>query len=342
MKKIYKIIAVISILIIITTGIIVGIGNDENSFFNVNNDLTAPLYDYTQGATLFGSSFNTTPIYNSITGDYRPQYNCLTEDVMYDWYFGQLPKFPKDFFRMAQLVYDGKFVKYEELDEQYWKQPEFYPGWEDSICTKYVNYDPKRWTPEGYGVYPMLKQVNIDETGIKIKVTTYFKTGYATHAYQGLIVRPFLPKSAKSIIGTELFKQPDDAENYLSFNILNTDDPIYESFKDDLPYTNVEPNDWFTILKPTHQIIYDDYGNKIGESGFPSDWVRILELEITIAKGTPSGDYCVAIQILSPCFEINQEFYFSKTHEYYGWMYNPAGHIQSTTAPYFQVILHVV
>lgn len=341
MNKKLVIITIISILIIASVGIYTLLGDEDGGYLFDLNEPGQPRYNYMQGGNLMPGNFNLSTVFNDLTGDFRPAYSCLTDDVMYEWYFGELPDFPKDFFRMAQLVYDGKFVKYEELGEEFWKQPEFFPGWWDTICTRYVSHDVKRWTPEGYGVYPMIKEISVSETGVTILVTAYFRTGYATHAFQGIIIRPYLPGGARSILGNTIFEQPSNAQEYISVNIANPDDEIYESFKNDIPYTNVNDNDWFTILKPTHQIHYDKYGNKLGESGFPDDWVRIMELEIEIAEGTPSGDYVVAIDIVPPCFEINQEYYYSNSHPSYGYSYYPAGHFHHTTAPHFQAIVHV-
>jgi len=336
-----KILAVIALLILVSVGAITVVLSSNTDLTNslIDNNNKGTIYDYTEGVALTSGEYRET-VYNEYTNDYRPLYDGMTQDH-YDWYFKDLPAFPKDFFDIANLVYEGKITDYNRLSEKYWKQPEFYPTWFNSVY-KYTRHDEKRWRPEGYGCYPNIKEVTTDVRDDTITVSTYFRTAFDTNSYQGLIIHPYLPSSAISMLGNTIFEQPDDAEKYISISINNPDDSIYDSFKNNLPYTNVEPCDWFTILKPTHLIIRDEYNNKIGESGFPSDWVRLLNLDITIAEDTPKGDYVVAIDILTPCFSINQEYYYSTNHEYYGNLYYPAGNYFQRNTPHFQAIIRVV
>jgi len=329
------------IAIIITFGVVAVKWENNTDRYNLDNldGLDVPRYDYMSNVELVGFNLSN-PVYNNFTGDYRPVYPNITQE-QYDWYFGMLPSMPKDFFSIAQLVYDGLITDYDRLSEVYYLQPEFYPGWWGTLEDRFANYDSSRWTPEGYGCYPLIKQITVKEKGTKAVVTTYFKTGYATNSYQGLIIRPYLPEHARDIRGDVIFDQPSNADRYISLNILNPDDPVYESFKDGLMYDNVGDSDWMTILKPTHQILFDEYGEKTGEVGFPSDWVRVLQLEITFSSDIPSGDYVVALKVDPPCFEINQEYYYSNEHPYYGWLYYPGGQFFRQNTPHFQVIVHI-
>jgi hypothetical protein len=296
-------------------------------------------FDYTSGVEVTRITVLNT-VYNDITKDYRPAYAGMTDQQYLD-FFGELPSFPEDFFDVAQLVYDGKITDYSRISSTYWLQPEFYPGWFACVNASYINNDPLRWTPQGYGCYPAIKEVEIP-AGSDVIVNTYFKTGYGIESYQGLVVRAILPTVAKDLRGNELFTQPQNAANYFTCNIKNPDDSTYNQFKDTLMVNNVGANDWITILKPSYQLLKDKYGNPTGESGFQEDWVRLLELGIKIADNTPKGDYVVALDIDTPCFEINQEYYLSETHTYYGAMYYPAGTYFRTSIPHFQCIVHVV
>ena len=295
-------------------------------------------YDYREDATVTPGQYRDV-VFNDITGDYRPVYPELT-DVQYEQFFGNLPEFKEDFFQIAELVYDGKITDYSRLSNNYWLQPEFYPGWFTSLNNTYIDNNPAMWTPEGYGCYPCIKEI-VAPKGSDIEVNTYFKTGYATEAYQGLVIKPYLPESAVSLIGNTLFEQDMNVNSYLSVSIGNPDNALYETFKSRIVYSNVEPEDWFVVLKPTYQLLQDKYGAIIGESGFPSDWVHVLQLNIDISSDTPIGDYVVAINVVPPCFEINQEFYFSTEHEYYGALYHASGGFHRTNIPHFQVVLHV-
>jgi len=336
MKKLAIIlIAIISIAAISVTSYSIYFTDDPIIPLNTN---LRNSYNYTAGATVSPGQYMETT-FNDITGDYRPTYNELTED-QYHQFFSELPEFPKDFFEISQLIYDGKITDYSRVSPSYWKQPEFYPGWFTSINNTYIDNDPNYWTPEGYGCYPAIKEISAP-SDTTITVNTYFRTGYATESYQGLIIHPYLPDTAKDLRGNTLFTQPDSSKKYISVAITNPDNPIYNSFKSSLPYNNVADNDWFCILKPTYQLLKNEYNEVTGESGFPSDWVRLLEYEITIAPDTPSGDYICAIKINEPCHQINQEFYFSPDHEYYGRAYYPGGGILKSNIPHFQVVIHV-
>jgi hypothetical protein len=339
--KIFLAVALI-IVVAITASSFYVVNKDDADGFPYNSP-SHPSYDYYQGTTLNpGEYFE--PIYNEITEDYRPKYDCFTEK-QYEDYFGELPVFPKDFFTISKLIYEGKIIDYERISDAYWLQPEFYPTWFSYLPdSRYCDYERWNgtWTPEGYGCYPGIKEVSTSARGEKVVITTYIRTGFGVGSYQGLIVRPYLPTHAVSIRGTELFEQPLDAERYLKINIANPDDELYLSFKDQLFFDNVEDSDWFVILQPTFLEIIDKYGNKIGERGFTDSWVQIIHLEITLANDIPPGDYVVAIKFVTPCFEINQEYYYSQEHEYFGVLYYPAGMYFKTKRPHFQVILRVL
>lgn len=343
MKKNIKILAVVSTVIIVGSATAY-ILSDNNSIGKIPiHEPGSPSYDYEEGSTIApGEYFD--PIFNDITGDYRPAYDFFSP-TQYDWFFSKLPPFPEDFFYIAQLVYQGKITDYDRLDENYWKQPEFYPGWFKSVVnSSYVKPEEwvGMWTPEGYGCYPTIKEITLKNSrGKSVVINTYFRTAFDTNSYQGLIIRPYFPDKAVGILGGTLFEQPDNVERYISLNILNEDDKMYNSFKNMLASDNVGENDYFTILKPTHKIIRDKYGNKIGETGFPDDWVRILQIELNIAEDTPAGQYVVAIKIDKPCDAINQEFYYSKEHDYYGLDYFPGGDYQLTGRPHFQAIINL-
>lgn len=339
-------IAVVIILIVIAVS---GIAT-ATFFFAPNNDgwkewlipgntnSTEPKYNYLSGGTLIPGEYRD-PVYNEITGDWRPKYQNMTSDD-YRWIFGNLQEFPQDFYSIVQLVYDGRILDYSRVAEAYWQQPEFYVGWYGSINDSYLNNDPNMWTPEGYGMFPLIKEVKL-KAGGNYEIDAYLRTGFGVEAYQGIVLHPHLPESAKAITGDLLFNQPEGADQYIHTKILNEDDQLYLGFKDKIAYTNVGEEDWFVILKPTYQLVVDKYGNET-EEGFPADWAQMVKLEIEIDAECPLGTYVVAIDSGTPCFEINQEYYYSQEHEYYGSMYYPAGRFHKSNKPHFQVVIEVI
>jgi len=332
-----KIIATVVVACVAVTTAIFFLAQGEDSIFeNLIHKTGEPRYDYTGGVTMSQVEY-ISPVYNNITGDYRPKYENMFDEE-YEWIFGDLPEFPKDFFSIVNLVQEGRITDYSRISERYWKQPEFYTGWFSSIKV-YLKNDPDSWITEGYGCYPAIKE-GTAKKGTSLEVSTYFKTSYATESYQGIIVRPYFPENALNLFGTKIFEQPEDVEKYLGISISNPDDALYNSFKDTIQ-DNVQSGDWMTILKPTYRTINDEYGNFVQYKGFPNDWVRLLNLSVDIASNTPTGDYVVAIKILPPSFSINQEYYYSDIHDYYGSSYIPGGNIFRTNIPHFQFILHV-
>jgi len=339
MKHKKSIVTVIAVFAIATVAIFFLAQGDDNIFSDFSDlihEPGTPRYNYTGGVGMSQIDYMS-PVYNNATGDYRPVYQNMSDEE-YEWIFGELPEFKRDFFSIVELVQEGKITDYGRVSDSYWKQPEFYVGWFGSVDI-YLDNDPDTWITEGYGCYPVIKEGTATK-GSNIDVTSYFKTSFATESYQGIIVRPYFPESALNLLGGTIFEQPENPEKYLTISIANPDDTLYNSFKDTI-IDNVETDDWMTILKPTYRTITDEYGNFVQYKGFPNDWVQLLNLSVDIASDTPTGDYVIAIKIVSPCFSINQEYYFSTEHEYYGGLYIPGGHIYKTLVPHFQLMLHV-
>ena len=335
MKKKYVVVAIAGVIIA------AGISIAAYTTYNGGNLFTSivsggPRHDYTGGATINFHDIDGTS-FNDVTGDYRPEYDNLT-DVEYEWVFGNLPSFPSDFFDIVNLIYEGKYIKYEEISENYWKQPEFFVGWFNCYSRNYPNNDPDMWAVEGYSFFPLIKEISVGR-GQTIESNCYFRSGYGVETYQGLVVKPYFPSSGKDMLGRDLFEQPDDVSNYISVSIINPDDKIYESFKNDITYDNVGDSDWFVVFKPTYTVVNDKYGEFIQYMGFYDDWVRLLTLQIDIDENTPSGEYVIGLEIEPPCFEINQEYYFSMDHEYFGMYYYPVSQLAKSNIPSYQLIL---
>lgn len=332
------IIAVVVLAICVATATFFLLSNDiKLPPFNLTEPV-APKYDYTGGSTIYPGEYRES-FYNEITDDYRPIYDI--EDIEYEWIFGELPKMPSDFFNIANLIYDGKITDYTRLSEAYWKQPEFYPAWFKVFQSTYPDNPLEYWAPEAFGCYPGMKQVTIDK-GTTAIVDTYFRTGFGVESYQGIVVRAKLPDKAVNILGNEMFQQPAGAEDYINVRIINEDDTIFSGFKDTLRDNNVGEDDWFIVLNPTYTLLKDKTGVIVGYKGFSSDWVKVLQLEIIVSGNTPVGDYIVSVDADTPSFGINQEYYYSNTHPYYGNLYFPVATTLKQTTPMFQVILSVV
>ncbi len=335
------IVAFVTILVGVTFAIYLSQGEENLDWIKESliSEPDKPRYDYLEGVQLGSVNMNDGTL-NNITGDFRPIYEDMKPED-YEKIFGNLLPFPQDFFAITSLIYDGKITDYERVGSEYFMQPEFYVSWFGTYDKYYLNNDPNSWKPRGYGCFPMIKQATA-KRGTTIQADTYFRTGFATESYQGLVIKPTFPESAFSAKGNELFTQSLEDKKYFDIRIISPDNPIYLSFKDDIVDTSVQPEDWFIVLKPTYSNVFDSYGKIIDYVGFPSDWIRILNYEIEIDKDTPRGDYVFSIEIADPSFEINQEFYFAKDHEYYGKKYVSGAGILQAGIPHFQLILHVI
>ena len=298
----------------------------------------SPRYDYTSSASIDFHDMTSTK-YNDITGDYRPVYDALSDEE-YEWIFGDLPKFKQDFFDIVNLIYDGKITDYTRVKEEYWKQPEFYVGWFGAYQRNYPDNDPNMYAVEGYGFFPLIKEVTANK-GETFDVSCYFKTNFGIETYQGLIIKPYFPDSGKDMLGNVIFEQPSNAASYLKPKITNPDDSLFDEVKDNLRYTNVDESDWMVVLNPTYTVIRDKYGVMERYKGFYDDWVRLLSLEVEVSDSVPSGDYVIALKVVPPCFEINQEYYYSGEHEYYGMYYYPVSQLARSNIPNFQLIIHI-
>lgn len=98
--------------------------------------------------------------------------------------FGELPTIPEDFGE-TWYMFTSNFVGPEDIDREYYIQPEFYESWERGKKNHYTNINPNYWTPYGYGVYPNQGSVTMatDQTATAY---TFFKSGWGVETYQGI------------------------------------------------------------------------------------------------------------------------------------------------------------
>ena len=176
MEKKYAVTAIVAFTIIAISVFFLVQG--EDNILNVNDlvihEPGTPRYDYTGGVGILQIDYMP-PVYNDITGDYRPKYSDMSDEE-YEWIFEELPEFRQDFFSIVELIQEGKITDYERVDECYWKQPEFYLGWFGSLDI-YLDNNPDTWITEGYGCYPSIKECTAQKGSI-IDINTYFKTGF--------------------------------------------------------------------------------------------------------------------------------------------------------------------
>ena len=97
------------------------------------------------------------------SSSFRPKYcddnGCIDDEVV----FRELPPYPIDFREVDVMVENNRYPIAEDFsnelpDEVYFKQPEFYPTWEDQGVPYYTplkpGYSPGYVGVVGYGAYP--------------------------------------------------------------------------------------------------------------------------------------------------------------------------------------------
>ncbi len=202
--------------------------------------------------------------------------------------FEQLPPPPEDFSEIAYLLASGRTYAIGGLSEEYFLQPEFYPGFKESGLKYWSEPDPKYWSTNGYGSYPGEQFDTLSHSGRRgeFVAVVFFYTGYGVQTYQGLT---FVPAS-DSLNYFDIKIEPD--------TILLT--PVFPAFSSDWAHQIVitgklkpdTPPGEYTIglvVAPPPKEKRDEWGFKyrnlyfdaataIGPSGYP------IKLNITVEE----------------------------------------------------------
>ena len=136
---------------------------------------TYKLFD--QAAKKLGIPVSQVPAYFSLSGE---------SDV-----FSQLPPIPEDFSEISYLLANGKYFSIGYLDEGYWKQPEFYPGFKRSGLRAWTEPDPNYWGVVGFGTYPAEQSDELTIGGREnFDAVVFMYSGYGVQTYQGVHLQP--------------------------------------------------------------------------------------------------------------------------------------------------------
>ncbi len=137
--------------------------------------------------------------------------------------FSQLPKIPEDFSEIAYLLASGRFYALGSLSEEYYMQPEFYPGFKESGLKYWSQPDPKYWATNGYGTYPAEQFDTLSLSGRQdFTAVVFFYTGHGVQTYQGATIIP----TASSLKHFDLSISPDTV-------LL---EPVFPKFSKDWAY----------------------------------------------------------------------------------------------------------
>lgn len=187
--------------------------------------------------------------------------------------FEKLPAIPTDFEQVKILLLYNKIRDYTGYGPEYWKQPEWFPSWNEGCLPLLKNPPLDRWAAMGVGTFPY-KATYSASPGETVKAVLYVKSGCMVVTYQGVGMKYGFPESARRL-GDEIFYQtPSTTAQYLKIK----SDP--EEF----------------ILEPSYPVFSEEYAKRI-------------EIDIEIDPNTPPGFYFVAIDPGAPSGEFSDEAY---------------------------------
>jgi hypothetical protein len=227
----------------------------------------------------------------------RPDYG-FAEDV-----FRNLPPLPQDFWSVDQKFQNGEITDYVELGEQYWKQPEFYPTFENNLEFM-KNPEPGRIYAYGIGAYP--GDIGVDAfPDSQFTVASFYFSSWLVQTYQGIRIEDVYPER------TEI-PTPDLQE----INFTVTQDPGVVG-----KYFNVTFDPELFVIGPT-------------SPAFDENWTRKVKVTVTVSNETPKGTYVIGVDAVPPPPELSEQWL--KTYK----AYSDAGAFRIGRAP-FQIVVFV-
>ncbi len=137
--------------------------------------------------------------------------------------FAELPAMPEDFGEKMHSMDSGLFNSIAlGLEEEYYKQPEFLPLFEEIGLRYWQSPDLRRWGKEGFGIYPSERAHKIKPGG-ELYVTVFVHSAYGIESFQGLRLYSFFPcdKNAERFFSIEI--EPENMLVGPTYPIVNRD-----------------------------------------------------------------------------------------------------------------------
>lgn len=102
--------------------------------------------------------------------------------------YSNLPIKSSDFETVKSRVEKGIVIDMCLIGESYYKQPNFYPRWNEIYNQYYKSHDYTRWGVYGYGTYPSEAGVQIRnlKQGESLTTCTIVRAGYGIETWQGI------------------------------------------------------------------------------------------------------------------------------------------------------------
>ncbi|MFH0972121.1 MAG: hypothetical protein V1835_06165 [Candidatus Micrarchaeota archaeon] len=230
----------------------------------------------------------------------RPRYfGSITDEI-----FKELPPFPKDFYVIKLLFELGKITDPGKVTADYWKQPEFYRGFDSQGVKMMANPPQGRWGAFGLGTYPG-ETVVLAPKQSEFETRFFIHTSWLVQTYQGMGLYSVFPKSG-SLQSTSY---PDDTK------AVQQDPETIKQYFD----VTVTPD--VVLLEPAFPI-------------FKEGWTQMVTVKVRV-KNPPSGKYLIGINSGSPPSGKATEWLWKYKTNYVG------GGSSSIGVPWYTIFIQV-
>ena len=220
-------------------------------------------------------------------------------------FFRNLPPFPEDFYRMRILVVYGKISDLGIVGEEYWKQPEFIPGFEENAVRLISQPQTGRWGAFGYGAYPADTEVTTS-AGQEFSVNTFFHSSWLVETFQG--IKPVIVYNENNTMPSQdlqgssvVVQDPEKVKGY--FDVKTTPETM--------------------VLGPTYPVL-------------DKDWIQGLKVTVKVKDGTPPGRYVIGVNIGQPPADFNDQML-----KKYLNLYTTGGSAVGVGRPFYQIAVTV-
>ncbi len=218
--------------------------------------------------------------------------------------FNELPEPPEDFFNVSEGIKSGSIINLENVSEEYYLQPEFYPNFEEQLLPYLLNPPEGRFGAYGLMSYPS-QTVVTTYPGENFTVYFFMASSVFIEFYQGNKLTPVYNSELKIIKGSF----PDGT------NIIKQDTEKARQFID------VKFTPEVFVLSPTYP-------------EFTNEWSKKIRMDISIPYYAEPGKYTVSVIKSNTPTEKGLEW-----KEKYG-KYTEGG-MESISTPYYSVFLEI-
>jgi len=218
--------------------------------------------------------------------------------------FNELPEPPENFYKVTEEIRIGSITSLENITEEYYLQPEFYPNFEEQLLPYLLNPPEGRFGAYGLMSYPS-QTVVTTYPGENFTLYFFMASSVFIEFYQGNKLLPVYNPELKIIKGSF----PDGT------NIIKQDTEKARQFID------VKFTPEVFVLSPTHPI-------------FTNEWSKKIRMDVSIPYSAEPGKYTVSVVKSNTPTEKGLEW-----KEKYG-KYTEGG-MESISTPYYSVFLEI-